>query len=400
MSNAILFLTLFFMMFPWLSFGLNTFDMQPWLCFLYPMLILLNRKFYAFKEFTPIYIILLATMLISIYESNQYSIRAFFTYFLFVLGIQCSFYIFNERPRLLLKLIVFSDLAWIFFGLIQLFLGIDSLSFLVNLRSSDDRGVTSLSPEPTHFGFHMVFYSWLLILLNYIGCIKFNKMLILLLLNMLTIVFLAKSSMATLCFVLMVSCFMLSKLTLRQLTPFAFLLFLSFIIVFELINQDPESRISQILSGILSDPLLLVQSDGSVNARVAHWILPIYGAFCDYFSPHGFSVFIDQSSELNDELGSYFWYGYETNIIMSGLGAMLYELGILGLLVLVYIYRFILGVWPLNKFVFFNFITLIFMMSLAMPVSYPLFGLSIIALYAANRYYHLSEPSTYKHKQL
>jgi len=377
-----IFLALLFNFFPWTSFSLNSYDMQPWVIFLNLAVVffLIRVKVHIYIVFA--YLIFGFVLVVAVLDGSVYVYRAVASYFILFLGLHFFYLVFVAYFSVFLYAIFFSNVIWVFFGLYQYFWGVDSLSFLVNLRSSPDRGVTSLAPEPTHFGLQLIFFSWLILILNQAGLVSFKRAIFFVIINFFSVVFLAKSSMAVLYVLIFLPFFFLA----RGVSFKSILFLLGFFLFFCLIgllyfNSYPESRLAFIATDLLSDPLSVPQEDASVNARASHLVLSLYGAFSDTFYPHGFSAFNDHSYVLNKELGEFFWYNYQSNIIMSGLGALLYELGVLGVLFLLLTFFFMMGWAGFNKYGFYYFALLWIFMAGAMPVSYPMLSAIIVLVY-------------------
>jgi hypothetical protein len=129
-------------------------------------------------------------------------------------------------------------------------------------------------------------------------------------------------------------------------------------------------------------PLELIRSDASVNLRVSHAVFPWHGAVSSLFVPHGFSSFADSYHAIQSWYGGFFWYGERTNIIMSYAGAFAYELGIIGLVFLGYVFSL---VFQFRKQRILELVLLFVLLNSALPVAFPFVPLLIAILYASNR---------------
>lgn len=307
-------IVLLFNFFPWLSLSLNSFDMQPWTLILNTLFIFkflkaeVNWLLYAF------YCLFGFVLLLAMISFDYYALRSLASYYLLVTGLHLYYIIFKLNFKLFVQVLIAANFIWIFFGLIQLFFGVESLSGLVNLRSSSDRGMTSLSPEPTHFGFHLVFFSWILLILSNFKLLVRSLVFFIVSLNFLSILLVAKSSMALIYFILVLIVFFLSVNAnpIRVILFFTGLLFISFFSYGYLIF-DSDSRISNVVFALLDDPIAAIRDDASVNARFSHLVLTTFGGFHSLFYPHGFSSFYSDSVFYNDLLGGFF--GITTNQI-------------------------------------------------------------------------------------
>ena len=80
---------------------------------------------------------------------------------------------------------------------------------------------------------------------------------------------------------------------------------------------------------------LIIYKDPSINGRLAQTLLPYYGLIKNYGSPGGFYTFSDTASEVIAP-GKLLWSQYgSTHKIQSFVGVFIYELGGLGILILI-----------------------------------------------------------------
>jgi hypothetical protein len=186
-------------LFPFVSFGTNTMDSQPH----YIVLAFFSFTFFTFsglifrKAIDLIIFLMIILLTLFIFDNNYDFIffRAIASYSGFIITLVVSI-IFFERFGIPIKTIVIANLVYIFAGLMQLAFGGFILNFL-NIPNGFDPsvagGVRSLTPEHTFFGIVLFFFSWiLLIIYDYKPPIKIA---FLVLINILSIFILAKSSM-------------------------------------------------------------------------------------------------------------------------------------------------------------------------------------------------------------
>ena len=163
-DRVAIFITLFFIFFPWLSFGLNDLDTQPW-PIITNSLFILTYSGKKIKKFIVVgYVILTMIFLIIFLDFKGESIRGFFTYLMFFSTLHVLYIVFKRFSSYFYSLVPKFNLLWLIAGAAQLFFGKNVLSFLVAVRTSEDRGVTGLAPEPTHYAFFLLFISWLLVI--------------------------------------------------------------------------------------------------------------------------------------------------------------------------------------------------------------------------------------------
>ena len=380
--QGIAFISILVNLFPWISFSLNTFDMQPWVIFfnLLIILILFKRKIHNYVFWS--YLLFIPVFVVAIMDVSESTPRGLASYFILFLGVHFFYLVYSCYMDQFVRAIFFANLIWIFFGLFQYFFGLDTLDGLVNLRSSADRGFTSLAPEPTHFGFHLVFFSWIILLLKYRMNVLVRHMFVLLLANILSIFLLAQSSMAVLYLLILVPGFIIS-IGLSNKNFFILLVAspLLLIVFYFLSTINELGRMTNLVEMVIENPMLVIEQDASINARFSHLFLSIYGAIVDGLIPHGFQSFSDHSYLLNEMSGNFFWYNYQSNLIMSGLGSLVYEVGVIGLFFLLLTLYFMMGWQGFSFFGFSSFCMLWLFMAGAIPISYPLLPAVIVMVY-------------------
>lgn len=381
-DKAITFLTLFFIFFPWLSFGLNDLDTQPWPIFTNFLFIFfyMDRKL---KHFIFIgYVILILIFLVAIAEFGYNSLRSALAYLIFFSTLHVMYIIFNNFSVFFNSLLAKFNIIWLLSGILQITFGKNVLDFLVSVRTSVDRGVTGLAPEPTHYAFFLMFLSWLILLSN--NDKPSRKNLILIFLNIFFIVFVAKSSMVLFYCVLFILYIIFSYANIKQILKLVPLVIVSLYIFLIFLLDDTNSRISKVISTVISNPLNIVKYDASINSRVSAPVLSIYTSVKDYFVPHGFNSYQEAAIKANEDLNGFFWYQYSTDKIMSGTGSLLYELGWIGLAIIVLSYFIMSGTSMNYKKSLMPFILLWVLLLGAIPMSFTLIPCVIIAYYFLN----------------
>lgn len=383
-DKIMVFITLFFIFFPWISFGLNDLDTQPWPLITNSLFLLIycgnKLKNFIFAG----YVFLILIFLVSIFYFAESSIRGFLSYLMFFSTLHVLYIVFKKFFSYLSYLIPRFNILWLMAGIAQILLGKYIINFLVLVRTSEDRGVTGFAPEPTHYAFFLMFLSWLLLIIRKNQLSK--KILILIFLNIFFIIFVAQSSMVFFYCVLFTMYLMSSYLKVRQVLKFIpFIIIIPYTFLFFLL-ADSSSRISKVVSTAISNPLLIVESDASINARLSAPVLSIYASFQDFFIPHGFDSYRDAAIRANEDLGGFFWYGYSNDKIMSGTGSLIYELGWIGIAILLLSYFIIAGNKKIYRKALAPFLLLwVFLMG-AIPMSFTLIPAIILAYYFLNSY--------------
>tara|TARA_Y100000294_G_C8302924_1_gene235484 strand:- start:64 stop:558 length:495 start_codon:yes stop_codon:yes gene_type:complete len=158
---------------------------------------------------------------------------------------------------------------------------------------------------------------------------------------------------------------------------------------------SPESRVTRLITtGFLLDGLgfidriiALVAWDGSVNDRVLNAIFPYFGIVLNYGMPGGLNSFYDMSLTLVEYFDGYFWSGLGSNKILSFIGTFIYELGVIGVISILYIYWFLKDNNNPNRF--FELILLFTVLNSAIAVAF-----SLIPILIAIMYYKKSNPTS------
>jgi hypothetical protein len=250
---------------------------------------------------------------------------------------------------------------------------------IVHVRTTDDRGVTSLAPEPTFLGLYLIFISWIIINLHQDKKLP-SHIKILLILNFLCILFLAKSSMSILLLLILIGIKVGLDFFSNFKRVFITLFFLTFLIpTLNLIKEKiPNSRIVQLSMMVVEGPVFIAEKDASINERLRHIVFPLHGAVQNYLIPNGFHSFTETSTNLQDYYNGFFWHGSSRNKIMSGFGAPIFELGVISF---IYFYFMMCRICQGNKnkkSKIFQFIGINILMFCAIPITFPLFALLVL----------------------
>ncbi|MDC1026648.1 hypothetical protein OAR79_03085 [Candidatus Thioglobus sp.] len=383
-------------LFPFVSFGTNTMDSQPH----YIVLALFSFTFFTFsglifrKAIDLIIFLMIILLTLVIFDTNYdfTFFRAIASYSGFIITLVVSI-IFFERFGIPIKTIVIVNLIYIFAGLIQLNFGGYALDFLVLSNSADPSisgGVMSLTPEHTFFGIVLFFFSWiLLIIYDYKPPIKIA---FLVLINILSIFLLAKSAMVIVFLIVTAGFYSLRHLIIgRSLKKGLIIAIASFIFIYGFIMLFPGSRFagmvdfdSQVHGGLIGKINEVMRTDGSVNDRVLNVVFPYFGIVINHGLPGGLHSFYDMSIILVEYFDGYFWAGLGSNKILSFIGSFIYELSVIGIIFILYMYWFLKDNNP-NRF--FELILLFVVLNSAIAV-----GFSLVPILMAIMYFKKSNP--------
>ena len=208
-NTAIIFFI--FALFPFVSFGTNSMDTQPFFIFFgFLSLIFFMISGRIFIESFHLLALLAGVILILFFSASYVDnllARAIASYSAFFITLIVVI-IYFIRFGIPLKIIVTSNLIYLIVAIMQIFFGGHAFNFLVKPNSFLDpsRGEISLTPEPTMFAIVLFFWSWIYLLIYDYKPSK--KIFLLILINIIFILTIAKSSMGIL-FILVGSFFYL-----------------------------------------------------------------------------------------------------------------------------------------------------------------------------------------------
>ena len=330
-------LFLIFCFFPYLRILPFNIDSQPNALILSMVIFILNFKGKITKSLGSLLLMLVSALpLMVISNLNMLGLKAFIPYFSLFFVSYATYQVLKNLggiPYKLFKCVVF---VWFIVGLIQSTI---YPSFCeVFLYRSDNlkmlatgRGVTSLAVEPTFYGMICIF----LFMINYLNFSECEQKKLIDLLLIIQIIFFSKSTTCFIIVILSVLMYGVFKLFVsKHKIRWLYLLLLCGGVVaftFSFLLQHSEIRFAKALMYMVENPQTFVLMDVSVNIRFVHAVFPILGFIENGFMPHGLGVFNEYLNELiNDEYwGNFIIQDIPTvNILVSSLGASLYELGI------------------------------------------------------------------------
>ncbi len=371
-----------FSLIPWINFGVNNFDIQPW-SFVFAIIFLACLK----KLIIPVYSIKILTLVLiglsfALLATN--SINIFFLFraivnYLSLPILYVAFYNYFIRYNFPLKLFVIFNFLWIGVGLIQLSFPEINFSF-VNQRNVDEiRGSSSLAPEATFFAIFLFFSSWILIETKNFAMSKNIK--ILLFLNFLAVLFIAKSSMVFLFYIITITSFLVSnffyifidlKFLKKEVSSFVIFLIIIFLvfIIFKIFFYN--TRLFFFIEQFFNSQSILeiIKTDASVNSRVESVYFSVIGSLKNYLLPGGLDTFVEMRKEiLNSMENEIFYNRVESNKIMSWIGSIIYELGIFGIIIITLFFK---AIYRNFKGSLFYLATLIIILFSAIPVAFSL----------------------------
>jgi hypothetical protein len=372
-----LLLVLFFLFFPYVtpvSFGT---DIQPWGIILTTVfLTIILFRGYKIKK---ILIFLLAPMILSValfpFEDNQFSaIRSIAGYFTIALIPILFYYALKRHYEITVTFLKLAVVVYLFVGIVQFLFDHSFMTFLLSRGGGYDasRGVLSLSTEPTFYGLICLF-----LILTFSALETSNKYKYIYLL-LFQIIFLAQSSMVILFLLIFVFIYILFRVRVKLYL----ITFLCGVIIFLFLNFITlDLRAINLFNQAIMHPERLML-DGSINSRIGAIYFSIKGFIDSYGMANGFSNFSDYWAFEILRQDVFFQSARTPPVrIMSFYGGILFELGIVGLLIPFTYSVIIFKAYKANIrdfLIFFFFLNAI--LFTAIPMSFSLVGIYFGAL--------------------
>ena len=360
-SSIIQFFMYFFIFFPFIEFIHLGTDLQPYALLFSALYICCENnlsKFFKYQIQIAILVITIIIIIPSLFSKAPLSIvfRSCFHYFsICIIPIAVNFSLKNNEFNKE-KIIKSFMIVWLLVGIIQISFNREFMSFIISdLRTSESRGVCSLAPEPSFYGYMCYFF--IIISMGF----KKNKKLFVIL-NILQILFLAQSSVGLL-YVFIFFVFLsiekcITNLSLKSVLYSCCLIFSIFIFYIVIINYMKGSRIQDLVIKLIDNPKSLIE-DESISERVNAITVSIKSFISSFGIPNGFSKFITKGGR-----------------IMSGYGSLLHEMGKFGVFIIIYFWKLINQAY--NKAVSTSMlITLFSAVQLGTPVFLFIIGYSI-----------------------
>lgn len=269
-------------------------------------------------------------------------------------------------------------IIWGIIGLVQtMFDPFFMTSIISNVRTNVGvRGVTGLAVEPTYYG-QMMYFLLFYVLLFFEN--KWDKA-IFLIICLLQIVFFAKSTMIVLILftVLLIFIFdiLIKKWDSQTIKYILFFIGLVSIGIIVLSMMPKSSRLVVSIHKIFQDGIIsFFKNDASANDRLSAIYFSFRGSIENFLLPNGFKIW-PKYQAVAKATSSFFWYG-TTARIMCMYGAMLFELGVIGLIIIYVINSWLIKFIKVKKlgkykFTLLAYINLIFMT--AVPLATPFVG--------------------------
>lgn len=358
-----------FVFFPYIALvNLNT-DMQPNALVLSLFIFFLFKKKYTLSQVYIALVFLSSVLVFMMGGVSVTSLRSLFNY-TSLFFVSCASYHVLKTERLNLEICLKSSIiTWFVVGLIQAVYDRNFLNFIISAsRTTENRGVTGLAPEPTFYGIVFIFFLLFLLHTNYknknffiITCI-------------IGVVLLAKSSMAFLFLAIMLFFYLITHASVKYLI---LSIFLVLIVPFAIIDLLAASRLSFLLARIYEDPSSLIFIDASINDRFFHIFFSLKGFFENFMFPNGFLSWDGYASTQLTQYSDWViieWFSLGGRI-MSGYGAAFFELGVFAAMIPLALFKLLSSIYRnnLKKFSFF-FLFVNAIMFASIPIGFSIFG--------------------------
>lgn len=374
---------LLFCLFPWVSFRLLNLDTQPWFILLSLICFALSlRKKINIKILAVIFLPISSVAIGFVYKQfDALFFRAVMSYFAYFI-VLVFYFIYKKKYGSPINILMISNVIWLFAGVTQFLLGKEILSNIVVVRTTMDRGVTGLAPEPTFYGIFLFFLTWLIIIESRF---EFNfKIKVIVFFNIAAIMFLASSSMVVLYFVVVVLLYaVFYMLSIKRFFILSVLLLVLYFALDDFLLAFETTRLAKLIVMVSTEPELILLKDASINERVSHVFFSIKGFLVDFGVPHGFHQFGDYSTNERHLSNGLFWWGKGEDKIMSNIGAVMYELGWFSIVYILSLFSFLKINMHVKRNLFNAFLLGIILLS-AIPVSFPLIPMIVVSMYFSN----------------
>jgi hypothetical protein len=310
---------------PWVNFGTNNLDSQPWPALAFMVYLFLEGPRVRIPTSIATAASITATGVVgaAITSNDPFSFLALrgATNYLMIFVCLIGAYHYIMRYGLPERAVILSNIIWILFAFVELF-NPSIVAAISPVRTTADRGITSLSPEPTFFAVYLIFTSWLLLANRDYKIDKLTAWIIGT--NALTLVFLSRSAlgltMISTAF-LIVGCERATQYKVK--TKFWAMLIAAITLgalgIWIMSSFAPDTRLSKLIwrlseqGGIIQ----LFRFDASMNERLEHVLFPWNGLVENGFLPGGFDTYSGIRDKLAKNYEGFFWHSHGLTKIMS-----------------------------------------------------------------------------------
>lgn len=315
------------------------------ICIISKKIILPRKLIYYQIYFIYIVIILFLIYLLNLSNGEvEFSgyLRGIASYLFFIIIPIATFismnFISEKALGIIIKIIYF---IWVGVGIVQLFNPYFFTEWLGRKNITPDRGVISLANEPAYFSITLILLSVILVILNKDKNIKYT------IFTLILSVFLAKSAVGLIYSLVLVFLLTANKNRVKRLSYLILIGVLILLGLTSFVNLKPDSRLSIIILSLIESPFEFIFSDDSLNIRFAHLFISFKYFITDFFLPHGVTTWGKlYLMELINNPDLFTYYDGSKNIIIQNdnsivtmIGALLFELGILSIPYFIFIFK-------------------------------------------------------------
>jgi hypothetical protein len=221
--------------------------------------------------------------------------------------------------------------AWFVVGAVQATLYRDFMTqILSRATTTEHRGVVGLAPEPS---FYATICFFIFLYMRMAGAAGQYDRRTVRLYGWLLVVQIALFAQSPIGFVMLYMYFAIRAVLTLDWRAIAFLAGAPTILFIVGYYLFADSRIGHLIGLVVDEPSLLFLAEGSINDRVAHIFFSIYGFLGSFPLPfgHGTGQW-RQFLESNVPQFPVFFWVTEADRVMSGYGSLMFELGLVGVL--------------------------------------------------------------------
>jgi hypothetical protein len=346
--------------------------MQPYGLMLAFFLFFLFEKKLSLSELLLGLVFLSSVLFLLVGTIDFTALRSFFNYSSLFFISYVSYKVLKSQRINFEFFLKFSIVIWFSVSALQVILDKSFLTFLVSRGlTTEGRGVTGLSPEPTFLGIVFIFFILYLLHTNF----KHKKIFIAV--CVIGIVFLAKSSMALLFLSLLIGLWGLTQFSLKSILITIPSLLFAPLLISEFFK---DTRMGYVVTQIINEPSNLLRLDESINDRFSHVFFSLKGFFENFLIGHGYNSwesYVTHQVQLYQSLVVVEWVSLGGRI-MSGYGAAFFELGFLALLIPMVLFYLLFKLYSKKpKLFLFHFLFINMIMFSAIPLGFSLFAFYI-----------------------
>lgn len=340
LTRALYFVFLFAVFFPFVRVAPVGSDVQPSAVALAALLVLGSTAGRLPRVIAPLFVVMVGSVFIAIPTGmSGVAVRGLANYFSLFLISFATYALLKSEGGLSRGFLKSTVWAWFVAGLAQTFVWRGAFTQLLsNARTTADRGVVGLAPEPTSYGIHCM-----LLMLLVGDAFTGRTRLLLRGALLIQILLFARSSMTILFLIVWGLLHLATRAGARRALIVGGSALAVFIVVLRVLVDLAEKtkgiRVLELARLVVTTPSLILVRDNSISDRVAAITFSFMGAAQHWLIPHGFAAWSQYILEMGPRMARYIPYYTVGDRIMSGYGAAIYELGFLGLVIPIVVTR-------------------------------------------------------------